>query len=473
MINTLICTASSTIREAMVCINENLLGTVFVLKDKKLVGVLTDGDLRRALLGGKSLETKVDDIIKNKTFTYGHYSEPHEALLGKITDKIKIIPLVNDQFELVDYFQFKQGIHFPVTSPSLSGNELKYLTDAFLSNWISSTGQYIIRFEKEFAQYCGVNYGVATSNGTTALHLALVALGIGPGDEVIIPDLTFAATINAVLYTGAIPVIVDVEEASWCICPQSIEKHLTPKTKAIIPVHLYGQPAEMDAIMKIAKKHNLFVVEDCAEAHGAEINGKKVGSFGHINCFSFFGNKIITTGEGGMCVTSDEGLNHKLRVFRDHGMNKERRYWHDYVGFNYRMTNLQAAIGCAQLERIAEMLDKRKTCEQMYKVGLNHFKSIEFQKCDIPGRLKVTWLVSFLLKGVSRDTVIANLKKNAIDARPFFFPLTKMEIYKQYGKACPNSEKLSQIGMNLPTYINHTETEKVIKVLNKIMQELP
>ena len=227
--------------------------------------------------------------------------------------------------------------------------------------------------KNEFAEYSDCAHGAAVSNGTVALHLALVALGIGEGDEVIVPDLTYAATINTVLHANATPVIVDVEESSWCIDPIQIEKAITRRTKAIIPVHLYGQACDMEAIMKIAKKYKLRVIEDCAEAHGAMFNEKKVGSFGDVGCFSFFGNKVITTGEGGMCVTNDTNLNERMRILRDHGMSKTKRYWHEVIGYNYRMTNLQAAIGLAQLERIEKIHNNRREYENNYKDSLpNH-----------------------------------------------------------------------------------------------------
>ena len=221
----------------------------------------------------------------------------------------------------------KQNNNFiPIAEPQIGRNELNNLVSAFNSTWISSIGPYITQFEEEFSNYCGMKYGVSTSNGTTALHLALAALGVSEGDEVIVPDITFAATINAVLYVGATPVIVDIEEDGWCIDCDEIEKAITPRTKAIIPVHIYGQPCNMGRIVEIAKKYGLFIVEDCAEAHGAMFDEKKVGSFGDISCFSFFGNKIITTGEGGMCLTNNDELNLKMRVLRDHGMNKQFKY---------------------------------------------------------------------------------------------------------------------------------------------------
>ncbi len=452
MTNKMTCNASDSLIEAMKIINENAMGIVFVVdEDNKLCGTVTDGDIRRALLKDIGLQEKVKNII-SKEFTFGRVGESYESLMSKITHKVKIIPLVNDSNEVVDFFEYRQNVYFPVAIPNLNGNEFKYLTDAFMSTWISSSGEYIGKFESEFAKYSDAKYGVACSNGTVAIHLALVALGIGEGDEVIVPDLTFAATINAVLHSFATPVIVDVEEDSWCIDPKEIEKAITSKTKAIIPVHLYGQPCDMGAIMEIAKKHNLKVIEDCAEAHGAMYGGQKVGSFGDIGCFSFYGNKIITTGEGGMCTTNSEELNDKMRILRDHGMSKTKRYWHDVIGYNYRMTNLQAAIGLAQLERIEEIHKNRRKYEENYKEILPNDK-FAFQS-DCENRTRVTWLVSVLLnESIDREEYIQKLKNQGIDARPFFYPLSDMEIYRPYCKVeTPVTHKLSKVGLNLPTY---------------------
>lgn len=356
----------------------------------------------------------------------------------------------------------------PISIPDLSGNEYKYLCDAFLSTWISSSGEYIDKFEVGFADYCECSHGVAVSNGTVALHLALVALGIKAGDEVIVPDLTFAATINAVIHANATPVIVDVEKDSWCISPEEISKAITPNTKAIIPVHLYGQPADMGKIMKIANDNNLFVIEDCAEAHGAKFNNHKVGSFGDISCFSFFGNKVITTGEGGMCVTNNRELDIKMRELRDHGMSKSRRYWHNYPGFNYRMTNLQAAIGVAQLERIDQILLDRNKIEIDYRKILDGCKNIEFQKSDYQDRNKITWLVSILINE-NRDKYLSLMKEAGIDSRPFFYPLSIMPPYKDYLFSNKNSLKISEKGVNLPT--NRNVSEKFIIKVKKIFPE--
>jgi perosamine synthetase len=356
----------------------------------------------------------------------------------------------------------------PLAIPDLNGKEFEYLKDAFSSTWISSSGKYIDRFEKEFSSYCSADFGVSVSNGTVALQLALETLGVGLGDEVIVPDLTFAATINAVLHVNAIPVIVDVELDSWCIDPKEIKKAITSKTKAIIPVHLYGQVCDMGKIMDIANKNNLLVIEDCAEAHGAEFAGKKVGSIGDIGCFSFFGNKVITTGEGGMCITSSKVHDEKMRILRDHGMSKEKRYWHDYVGYNYRITNLQAAIGVAQVERINEILKERSNIEQLYRQVFNETSSVVFQKIDLLNRRKITWFVCVLIKK-NRDKVLDEFKNNGIDARPFFFPLSVMPIYKTYVFSFKNSHKISKDGVNLPT--NNKIDIRIIEKIKLIIQD--
>jgi perosamine synthetase len=469
MIQKMICKQTDSLIQAMKIINENAMGVVFVVDDEsKLCGVITDGDIRRSLLNDFGLDVKIENILTGE-FIFGKVGESYDSLLKKISNKVKVIPIVDEKQNIVDFFEYKQNVYFPVAIPNLNGNEFKYLTDAFMSTWISSSGEYIVRFEEEFSKYSDCKYGVAVSNGTVALHLALVVLGIGQGDEVIIPDLTFAATINTVLHAGATPVIVDVEEDSWCIDPKAIEKAITPKTKAIIPVHLYGQACDMATIMDIANKYNLKVIEDCAEAHGAMFDGKKVGSFGDIGCFSFYGNKVITTGEGGMCVTNNEELNAQMRTLRDHGMSKTKRYWHDVVGFNYRLTNLQAAIGVAQLERIESIHKNRKQYEESYKEALKNCGSFVFQK-DLPNRQRITWLVSVLVdEDTNRDEYIQKLKAHGIDARPFFYPLSDMEIYKNYVIGdTPITHKISKIGLNLPTY----ETLKSSEEIQKILKEL-
>jgi len=421
-------------------------------------------------LNHTSLNAPITEIL-NENFIYGYKGDSSDTLINKISRKISIIPIVDRGNQLVDYFKYSHQSHFPVAIPNLGGNELKYLTDAFLSTWISSTGSYIDKFEDKFSNYSDCRYGVTVSNGTVALHVALVALGVGRGDEVIIPDLTFAATINAVLHANATPVIVDVEEDSWCIDPKEIAKAITTKTKAIIPVHLYGQVCNMDRIMSLSKQHNIKIIEDCAEAHGATFKGRKVGSFGDIGCFSFYGNKVITTGEGGMCVTNSTKLNDKLRLLRDHGMSKTKRYYHEVVGYNYRMTNLQAAIGLAQFERIDKIHKNRYLYEQLYRRSSLklHFR---FQQ-NLEDRGRITWLVCLLVdEKTERDKIVKILQKNGIDARPFFYPLSSMDIYKEYVYSSNSiAKKVSRLGINLPTYESLKSLEQIEIIIKKIKIE--
>lgn len=467
----MICNYKSTIKDAMMCIDKNAKGTVFIADEAgRLVGIMTDGDIRRLLLEGYGLNDCID-IHMRKDFVYAKFNDEPSDIAGKFNYRIRIIPIVDSDMRLVDYACYDENIHISLAQPQLGGNEYKYLMDAFLSTWISSTGKYITAFEEKFSNYCGVKYGVATSNGTTALHLALAALDIGSGDEVIVPDITFAATINAVIYTGATPVIVDIEENSWCIDPAKIEEAITPRTKAIIPVHIYGQPCNMERIGIIAKRNDLYVIEDCAEAHGAEWNGKKVGSFGIISCFSFFGNKVITTGEGGMCITDSKELNEKMRVLRDHGMSKLRKYYHEIVGFNYRMTNLQAAIGTAQTERIEEILEWRKNLELQYRTAFEQMKGVVLQNDSLPNRKKISWLVSVLVDENKRDLVLTKLKENDIDVRAFFIPLSEMKIYKKYAAGCSVSKRISKMGLNLPTTyeINKDDIERIKSLISEVL----
>jgi perosamine synthetase len=248
----------------------------------------------------------------------------------------------------------------PVYQPSLKGNEKKYVNECLDSTWISSKGKFVNQFENAFAEYVGVKHAATVSNGTVAIHLALLALGIGEGDDVIVPTLTYIASVNSIAYTGANPVFVDSLQDSWQIDPADVVKKITPRTKAIMAVHLYGHPCDMDALMEICKKHDLFLIEDCAEAIGTLYKGKHVGTFGDISTFSFFGNKTITTGEGGMVVTNDETLHDRSLHFKGQGLAKHRQYWHDVIGYNYRMTNICAAIGLAQLEQIEQVLIEKK-----------------------------------------------------------------------------------------------------------------
>lgn len=363
----------------------------------------------------------------------------------------------------------------PIAEPLLGEEELKNVTEAVKSGWISSKGKFITEFEEKFAQYCGVKYGIATCNGTVALHLALTSLNIGKGDEVIIPALTFIATANVVKYTGATPVFVDSDPNYLCIDPRKINEAITVKTKVIIPVHLYGHPCDMDPIMDIAKKYNLFVIEDAAEAHGAEYKRKKVGSFGDVNCFSFYGNKTITTGEGGMCLTNNEKLAQKMRILRDHGMNLNKKYWYDIVGFNYRMTNIQAAIGVAQLKKLNKFVEKKRKIAGWYIEGLKDLEKKGAIKphLEMPWAKCIYWMYSILIKekfGISRDELMKKLGENGIETRPFFYPINTMPPYKSNQESIPLAEVLSNCGLNLPSSVKllAKEAKSICQVIKEI-----
>jgi perosamine synthetase len=357
----------------------------------------------------------------------------------------------------------------PVAEPDIGQEELYNINEAVKSGWISSKGRFIVEFEEKFSKYSSAKFGVSTSNGTTALHLALAALDIKAGDEVIIPTLTFIACANVVRYTGAKPVFVDSHPDYWCIDPGKIEEKITDKTKAIMPVHLYGHPCDMEPITKTAKKHNLFIIEDCAEAHGAEYKGRKVGSFGTISCFSFYGNKIITTGEGGICLTNDEVLARKMRILRDHGMSPQKRYWHEVIGFNYRITNLQAAIGVAQLSKIDRFIKKKRKNAQTYNEFLKNNDRIVLPP-EMPWAKNVYWMYSILIKdnfGLDRNRLLEKLAQSGIDNRPFFYPLHTMPPYKE-NTLYPIAEELSAKGLNLPSSVKLSKNDirKIATSLN-------
>ena len=347
----------------------------------------------------------------------------------------------------------------PISKPSITQKEINYVTDAVTTGWVSSMGKYLDKFEEEFAAFCGTRYAVATSNGTTAAHLALAGLDVTDANEVIIPDLTFVATGSAVKYVGAKVVTVDIDEDTLCISPNAIKLAITSKTKAIMPVHLYGHPANMDEINKIAKDHDLYIIEDAAEAHGAEVNGKRVGSLGDAGIFSFYGNKIITSGEGGIVTTDNEFLDKRMRYLRGHAMNDDKKYWHNEVGYNYRMTNLQAALGLAQLERMHEILEKKNQIFKWYQDGLKEIPSIKLNH-QASWAKNAYWLVCVEIKNYSeqkRDELIKKLRTQSIDSRPYFYPLSDMPIYDNAETQVAHN--IYRRGLNLPSYFDLTKPE--------------
>jgi perosamine synthetase len=345
----------------------------------------------------------------------------------------------------------------PVYEPLIGAVEKAYVNDCLETGWISSIGKYVERFEKDVASLSGVDHAVAVSNGTVALHLAHHCLGLKPGDEVIVPTFTYIASVNTIAQMGAVPVFVDSRPDDWLIDVEDVRAKITPRTKGIVPVHLYGAICDMDAVMDLARERGLYVVEDCAEALGSSRSGKPAGSFGDIGTFSFFGNKTVTTGEGGMVIARDAALATDLRLTRGQGMDPTRRYWHDRLGFNYRMTNIAAAIGCAQMERVQETLARKAEIARLYREGLQD-TPVTFQK---PSADTVTsdWLVSVLLpRGVDRDQVMNLMRAEDVDSRPVFYCSHQMPMYVGKGTNSaghgrfPVAEDISARGLSLPSF---------------------
>jgi perosamine synthetase len=347
----------------------------------------------------------------------------------------------------------------PVSAPDLTGNEEAYVLDAVRSSWISSTGRYVDMFEQAFAEACGTRSAIAVANGTIALHLALMALGVRPGDEVIVPALTYVATANAVRYVGGEPVFVDVDPATWCLDPAKLEDAITRRTRGIIAVHLYGHPADMDAINRVGGIHGLWVVEDAAEAHFATYKGKPVGGLADIATFSFYGNKLITSGEGGAVTVSDPRIDLRARTLRGQGMDPQRRYYFPVTGYNFRLTNVACAILCAQIERREAIFERRRSIFDTYRSGLSGIQGIDFQPVA-EWADPAPWLFNITIDpeayGHTRDNLATRLDAEGIETRPFFIPLTTLPPFREgaiaRGDAVPVSMMLGGSGLNLPTF---------------------
>ncbi len=351
----------------------------------------------------------------------------------------------------------------PVSDPKLDGNELRYVTQCIQSNWISSAGRFVRDFEEAFAAAVGCRYGVACSNGTTALHLTLATLGIGPGDEVIIPTFTMIATANAVRYTGTTPVLVDSERGTWNLDIGQLEAKITPRTRGIVLMHTYGHPVDTDPVLDLAARRGLWVVEDAAEAHGARYRDRPVGSLTRAASFSFYANKIITTGEGGMVTTNDAELARVARRLRDHAFSDERHFWHKYLGFNYRMTNMQAAVGLAQVERLEEFVGIRRANAARYTRALSKIPGLTLP-VERPWARNVYWMYGMVVDdafGISRDELRQRLARRGIETRTFFIPIHIQPIYYELfkGQRYPVAEELCRRGLYLPSGATLTEAE--------------
>ena len=462
-VNDLVVSESDTLKKGLEVLDHNGLGTLFVVDNKKVIrGILTDGDIRRGLLKGMLLDEPIGGVM-NKSFVFLHYKTDNAQILQTLNSKIKIVPLVDDNGVIIDYASSQHLRRIMVASPMLTGNELAYVTECIRTNWISSQGKFVKQFEELFSTTHNDMVALAVSNGTVALHLALEALSIGPGDEVLVPDLTFAASVNAILYTGATPVLVDIDPDTWTIDLLAAEKAITPKTKAIMPVHLYGHPCDMNGIVALASGYDLRIVEDCAEALGSFFEQRPVGVFGDASTFSFFGNKTITTGEGGMVLFRDHKVGARAAMLRDHGMQKDKRYWHQEIGYNYRMTNLQAAVGVAQFERLSEFVEAKKRIANKYNDLLSTFPFFTLP-VEKSWAINSYWLYTFLINSdapFTRVELAEFLGSKGIETRPTFYCMHEMPPYKHLGKLefLRVSREVSMRGMSLPSSVNLSEAE--------------
>lgn len=367
-------------------------------------------------------------------------------------------------------------IRIPVAAPDLSGNEERYVVEAIRSSWVSSTGPFVARFEREFATRCGTRTAISVANGTLALHLALMTMDLRPGDEVLVPSLTYIATANAVRYCGAEPVFVDADPGTWCLDPRKLEDRITRKTKGVIPVHLYGHPADMDSINNIAATHGLWVVEDAAESHFARYRNRPTGSLARIGVFSFYGNKIITSGEGGAVTMDDLALERRARLLRGQGVDPDRRYFFPITGYNYRLTNVACAMLCAQLERAEEMLQRRRSIWTRYEAQLSGIPGISLQPRASWAEV-APWLFCMRVDpqqyGRTRDELIAFLAERGIETRPFFVPLHRLPPFRRESIArndsLPFSEALGDTGLNLPTHsgMDDSHVDEVVDGIRK------
>ena len=455
-----VCDASDSPLAAIEKCLDNGIGACLVVDGRRYLGRVSLDEFGRAALGGTILSPTLGQHLRELGRHRSNLS-PTDILQPDLDPAGNLIGITVD----------RSAQRVQIARPDMSRHEFRAVLDAFLSSWISSKGPYVEKFEEGFARFAGAKHGIAVSNGTVALHLALVALGIGPGDEVIVPDLTFAATINAVIYCGATPVIADSEERTRCLSLATVEAVCTARTKAIIPVHLYGRPAEMGPICAFAARRGIAVVEDCAEAPGARYAGRPVGAFGDISCFSFYANKIVTTGEGGMCVTSSPELANELRMLRDHGMSPERAYWHDRIGFNYRLTNIQASIGHAQLDRAAETLQRNQDIADAYRAALHGVPGVRFPPDMDDLCAPVVWLTSVMVPAERRDALMAAALRANIETRPFFHSLSTLPPYQLYARHCPNSLELAATGVNLPTSraVDSSAIDRVAEVFRNVL----
>lgn len=476
MFRNLTIASSSSLREVMEFLVSSGQRIAFLVEGERLIAVLSDGDIRKAILSGASLDSMARSYANTRFKFVREDADPveiHKAFGG---EGITHLPVVDSEFQLISILTAEDNATLPISEPNLSIVERNYLIEAFDSGWISSQGRFVEEFENRFKHYVGSSHAVAVSNGTIALVLALKILGISSEDEVIVPNVTFGATANAVVQVGAKPRFVDVDTNSGNLDLGCVENSITEKTKAIIPVHLYGYPAKMPEIMLLAKKYNLYVIEDAAEALGSRINGRHVGTFGDFGTFSFFANKTITTGEGGMLVFNREEFLSKARMMRSHGMSPSRKYWHETWGSNFRLTNLQSAIGVAQMSRIEELVKAKIDIAFEYNRILS--TNTDLVGVLLPHEIDLVhshWLTSIQSKGeISIDNLSSYLRSEGVETRKAFSPLNKQPAFSAYCNEAtnfPNSELFSGRTLCLPssTNVSLDQIERVCRLILKFI----
>ncbi|MDC1076223.1 aminotransferase class I/II-fold pyridoxal phosphate-dependent enzyme, partial [Litorivicinus sp.] len=447
---------NAPVQVALEKMGSNLHGIVFVEDNLKLVGSISDGDIRRFLVANGTLPSTLLEVMRKEPFSLSE-TEYRDNCFNVDFNEYSVVPVVDSSNVIINFLTQNSRSIVPIAQPKLGGREIDYVLQCLRSGWISSQGSFVESFEQRFADFIGAppDNALAVSNGTVAIELGLRVLGVGPGDEVIVPNLTFAATANAVINVGAIPVLCDVDADDWCLSPEFLLSAISDRTRAVICVHLYGQSAKIKQISEIAIANGLFLLEDCAEALGTFFNNQHVGTFGDCATFSFFANKLITTGEGGMLVFRESKHADMGRILRSHGMSTKIKYWHELVGGNFRMTNIQGGIGLAQLEQIDFFLGRRIEIAQLYTSIFEKLPQITHIPRSLPHSINSFWLYSIsMVPAVSVDKLINYCLSKGIQLRRCFYPLDHMPAFCNLRKTeVDNSQLISRSSISLPTYV--------------------
>lgn len=468
-LNSIVLNKNSSIRDAMIKMSNECIDTLMVIDDHfKLLAVVTNGDIRRRLLDNGKIDESIQNAM-NSNYISASVSDRHEDLLSLIKNGVTSIPIINENGKLIGCVGQELEDYIPIYKPELEGMELSYVSNCIQNSWISSSGSFVKRFEDEFSKFTGLDECITTSSGSTALELAFSLCDLNPSDEIIAPALTFASPINSAIRTGAKIKLIDVDISNFCIDEKLILSNLSKNTKVIVVVNLYGYPYDVKSLREKIPS-NILIIEDCAESFGSRRNDIHSGFYSDFATFSFFGNKTITTGEGGMLFCKNAKDRKRAKVLRDHGMNKEKKYWHDEVGFNFRMTNLQAAVGVAQLEKAPSILsNKQRIFDNYHKLLSKHgFVFISSSDSSI---FNSRWLVLvshplIFKKGV--DELERQMKLIGIDVRKVFYPLSSMPTYKIYCDGnFDSAHKLFNSYICLPSSPSLTENQ-IKRISSKI-----